>query len=1007
MAMPRSHIKHTTIAAFAAAAALAVGGTPASPAAAPCTIEWDGGAGTGDWADDANWTLDRQPSAADEVCVGPGADVRFGAANAQVAGLRLDGTLTVTFSELEVLGTGESDGAGTLTIRGGRLAVDGELRIATLRQSGGLVRGDGTLTSPDFSWTGGQQQGGGTTVVAAGGPGLALAGGLHTLDQTRTLRIDEGANASLTSGDVELDDHARIDNAGLLELRGDDDLIGCCGRAPEVVNEVTGTIRKAAGGGISQITYPFANDGRIEVRTGTLSLDGGSIPGRPSEGAFQIAADAQLVLPSGPNAFGAGSSFAGDGLLRVTGGITHIGGSADTRMTIDGPGAHVYVDSPIAVPQLTLARGFVDGSATLSTPDLEWTGGLQIGDGATRIVPGGSGLAVSGDEPHTLEARRLEIAEGATAAIRAGIAFEDGALLDNSGVLDIAGDDALGVLCCGAPPAVHNAGTLRKSGGEGRAQVLPELRNDGIVEARSGTLDLAGGLANLDQSGSLIGGRYVVTAALAVANAPVRTNVAAIVLDGPDSRIEDEAGGDALSTLESNVGELTLAGGRELATGGDLASSGAVTLGEAATLAPAGVYSQTDGVTAFEAGDATLAPGTRAELTAGVLRGSGTVAAVLRNAAEVAPGTGVLSVIGDYSQTGSGVLTATVAGLEEHSRLDVDGRTDLAGTLRIVTRDFDPEPSDEIELMRYADGSGEFDAVEGLEPAAGDRYSPPDYPDGGVWLRPGTEPSVSIGDATAAERGAATLTVTADPVPTRSVRVTWHTLDGTATAPADYAASSGTATIPHGRSSTELSVPIAEDAVDEPDETFGVELTGATAATLGRAAGLVAILDDDPPAVRRPPPHKPPRGGGRPPHRPPTGPPVRWPHPQPPISCVDHRRPTSRLLRGHRGVRRHHRRLRLRGRARDRGCSHLRRVQVSIALHRHHRCRFVKKNGRLTGRTRCRHARWITVHGRRSWHLRTKRLRPGRYTIRTRAVDRAGNLERKRRRARPRRVRVR
>ncbi|MFL5780249.1 MAG: hypothetical protein ACJ760_02955, partial [Thermoleophilaceae bacterium] len=134
---------------------------------------------------------------------------------------------------------------------------------------------------------------------------------------------------------------------------------------------------------------------------------------------------------------------------------------------------------------------------------------------------------------------------------------------------------------------------------------------------------------------------------------------------------------------------------------------------------------------------------------------------------------------------------------------------------------------------------------------------------------------------------------------------------------------------------------------------------------------------------------------------------VRWPHPQPPISCVDHRRPTSRLLRGHRGVRRHHRRLRLRGRARDRGCSHLRRVQVSIALHRHHRCRFVKKNGRLAGRTRCRHARWITVHGRRSWHLRTRRLRPGRYTIRTRAVDRAGNLERKRRRARPRRVRVR
>jgi hypothetical protein len=34
-------------------------------------------------------------------------------------------------------------------------------------------------------------------------------------------------------------------------------------------------------------------------------------------------------------------------------------------------------------------------------------------------------------------------------------------------------------------------------------------------------------------------------------------------------------------------------------------------------------------------------------------------------------------------------------------------------------------------------------------------------------------------------------------------------------------------------------------------------------------------------------------------------------------------------------------------------------------------------------------------------------LRKGRYTIRTRAVDRAGNVEKKRRKARPRRVRLR
>ncbi|HKP88705.1 MAG TPA: hypothetical protein VJT75_01905, partial [Thermoleophilaceae bacterium] len=129
--------------------------------------------------------------------------------------------------------------------------------------------------------------------------------------------------------------------------------------------------------------------------------------------------------------------------------------------------------------------------------------------------------------------------------------------------------------------------------------------------------------------------------------------------------------------------------------------------------------------------------------------------------------------------------------------------------------------------------------------------------------------------------------------------------------------------------------------------------------------------------------------------------------PQAPHRCVDHRRPTSRLRRGRRGVRKRHRRLVLRGVARDRGCSHLRRVQVSIALHRRHRCRFVRKDGRLSKRRRCRRALWTPVRGKRSWHVRTRRLRRGRYTIRTRAIDRAGNRERKPKRARPRRVRLR
>ena len=59
-----------------ALALLALG--PDSRAADPCTISWDGGAGTKRWQDDANWTGNRQPADADTVCIGAGSEVEFG-----------------------------------------------------------------------------------------------------------------------------------------------------------------------------------------------------------------------------------------------------------------------------------------------------------------------------------------------------------------------------------------------------------------------------------------------------------------------------------------------------------------------------------------------------------------------------------------------------------------------------------------------------------------------------------------------------------------------------------------------------------------------------------------------------------------------------------------------------------------------------------------------------------------------------------------------------------------
>ena len=87
-------------------------------------------------------------------------------------------------------------------------------------------------------------------------------------------------------------------------------------------------------------------------------------------------------------------------------------------------------------------------------------------------------------------------------------------------------------------------------------------------------------------------------------------------------------------------------------------------------------------------------------------------------------------------------------------------------------------------------------------------------------------PTLSIDDVDVFEvSGSAPLTVVLDTAAASDVSVDFATSDGTAAAPDDYTATSGTATIPAGSLSTTIMVPIIDDAVAEPDETFTVTLS--------------------------------------------------------------------------------------------------------------------------------------------------------------------------------------
>ena len=112
-------------------------------------------------------------------------------------------------------------------------------------------------------------------------------------------------------------------------------------------------------------------------------------------------------------------------------------------------------------------------------------------------------------------------------------------------------------------------------------------------------------------------------------------------------------------------------------------------------------------------------------------------------------------------------------------------------------------------------------------------------------------PSLSIADVTAGESaGTMTFTVSLSAASGRTVTVSWATNDGTALAGSDYVAGSGALTFQPGVTSQTIDVTLSGDLLDEPNETFTVDLSSPSNATLADGSGTGTLTDDDaPPAL--------------------------------------------------------------------------------------------------------------------------------------------------------------
>jgi uncharacterized repeat protein (TIGR01451 family) len=112
-------------------------------------------------------------------------------------------------------------------------------------------------------------------------------------------------------------------------------------------------------------------------------------------------------------------------------------------------------------------------------------------------------------------------------------------------------------------------------------------------------------------------------------------------------------------------------------------------------------------------------------------------------------------------------------------------------------------------------------------------------------------PSISISDATVNPEGtggsaSATFTVSLSGASVQAISVKADTAAGSATAPADFTATSVTLNWAAGDGAAKtVTVPIVTDSLDESDETFTVALSEAVHASIADGSGNGTIVDDD------------------------------------------------------------------------------------------------------------------------------------------------------------------
>jgi hypothetical protein len=651
---------------------------------------------SGDWDTPANWAGGRVPVGGDDVIIPfAGISVTHNTTAADHARtLRSEATLDI--------------GAGSLTIgQSGTLTSSVIDALVT-------VHNNGTLSFVN---------------------GVSGAGTLRNL---ATLNLGQpGSQAAGSSGVVAV----AVDNeAGVLTAFGviNNDAARPLVNGPNaVLNVAPGAFQQAN----LELVNAFTNLGNIQLSSSTseLIVDQGTLVNAPggtinflNGGLIQANLDNQgTVTVASPGAFNAGTirgAVTNEGTMTVGQGFTLAvsGGTFEQNGTVSGPGTLRLSDTTVesgptavtAVPSLEVIRSTLTSATPLTNLVLVKDGsrinGSVVNQGTLTVMTDG---APGGSHLNTISS--LTNAAGATINVtQATLAVTQG--LSNNGSIVLAADSFFG----------SDRAELSVTGGmltnaAGATITLDTGPNDPGLDLLNAALDNQGTLTVSSQA--ILTGSVINSGTIHVQGAHV--DQFHTLLPPADLTVNlTEASAPLTNTGTIAIDSLTAL----LVEGGDLANTGTVTFGFFGILGVSGNYTQTDGLTLL--GGGILTAGGLVDLEGGVLSGSGVINGSVRNNAELdvgQPGSpGILTIVGNYTQTPGGVLVIELGGLNpgtDFDQLNITGQATLDGTLTVnLINGFQPNTGDSFPIITFGSGTGTFATINGDGTQFTPSYDPTD-----------------------------------------------------------------------------------------------------------------------------------------------------------------------------------------------------------------------------------------------------------------------------------------